>query len=140
MRFVVILGALGPLAPLSIDMYLPALPALGRDFDAGTAQIQLTLSSFLIGLALGQIVAGPVSDARGRRRPLLIGLAAYAAASLLWVPEARKGANHAPRAAAEPPPSCCRWLVSLRRTIVRSCHGLIVSSLTLAGSSSNEMP
>ena len=84
-RFVVILGALGALAPLSIDMYLPALPALGRDFGAGAAQIQLTLSSFLIGLALGQIVAGPVSDARGRRRPLLVGLAAYAAASLLCV-------------------------------------------------------
>ena len=80
-----ILGALGAIAPLSIDMYLPALPALGRDFGAGAAQIQLTLSAFLLGLALGQIVAGPISDVLGRRRPLLIGIAAYAVASLLCI-------------------------------------------------------
>ena len=82
-RLAIILGALGAIAPLSIDMYLPALPALGRDFGAEASRIQLTLSAFLMGLALGQIVAGPVSDARGRRRPLLIGMAAYAVASLL---------------------------------------------------------
>ena len=84
-RLVVILGALSAFAPLSIDMYLPALPVLGRDFGAGAAQIQLTLSSCLLGLALGQMVAGPLSDALGRRRPLLIGVAAYALASLLCV-------------------------------------------------------
>ena len=81
----IILGALGALAPLSIDMYLPALPALGREFGAGASQIQLTLSAFLFGLALGQMVAGPLSDSLGRRRPLLIGLMAYAAASLACV-------------------------------------------------------
>jgi DHA1 family bicyclomycin/chloramphenicol resistance-like MFS transporter len=82
---VFILGALGALAPLSIDMYLPGLPALGRTFGAGAAQIQLTLSAFLLGLALGQIVAGPLSDSLGRRRPLLVGMAAYVVASLLCV-------------------------------------------------------
>ena len=70
----IILGALGAIAPLSIDMYLPALPALGRTFGTGASQIQLTLSAFVLGLALGQIVAGPLSDALGRRRPLLVGL------------------------------------------------------------------
>jgi DHA1 family bicyclomycin/chloramphenicol resistance-like MFS transporter len=85
MRLMLILGALGALAPLSIDMYLPALPALGRAFGANPSQIQLTLSAFLLGLALGQMIAGPLSDALGRRRPLLAGLVAYAVASLLCV-------------------------------------------------------
>lgn len=79
----IILGALGALAPLSIDMYLPALPALSRSFGTNASQIQLTLSAFVLGIALGQIIAGPLSDAVGRRRPLLIGLGAYALASLL---------------------------------------------------------
>lgn len=82
-RLVVILGALSTFGPLSIDMYLPALPQLARDFGASASSIQLTLSACLIGLALGQVVAGPLSDTYGRRRPLLIGVSAYAAASLL---------------------------------------------------------
>ncbi|HEX6606256.1 MAG TPA: Bcr/CflA family multidrug efflux MFS transporter [Chloroflexia bacterium] len=82
---VIILGALSAFGPLSIDMYLPALPALGRDFGAGASETQLTLSACLVGLALGQMIGGPISDALGRRRPLLIGVAAYALASLLCV-------------------------------------------------------
>ncbi|TYK45836.1 multidrug effflux MFS transporter [Actinomadura decatromicini] len=78
-----VLGALTALAPLSIDMYLPALPRLTSDLSTGAAQTQLTLTACIVGLAAGQAVAGPLSDAFGRRRPLLIGLAAYAAASLL---------------------------------------------------------
>ncbi len=78
-----ILGALSAFGPLSIDMYLPALPSLSRDFHTGASEVQLTLSGCLLGLALGQMIAGPLSDALGRRRPLLIGLAAYALASLL---------------------------------------------------------
>lgn len=84
-RLIVILGALSGFAPLSIDMYLPALPQLGRDFGASASQTQLTLSACLLGLALGQVLAGPISDAQGRRRPLLIGVACYALASLLCV-------------------------------------------------------
>lgn len=84
-RLVVILGALSAFGPLSIDMYLPALPQLGRDFGAVPSQTQLTLSACLLGLALGQVLAGPISDALGRRRPLLIGVACYALASLLCV-------------------------------------------------------
>jgi DHA1 family bicyclomycin/chloramphenicol resistance-like MFS transporter len=82
-RLVFILGALSAFAPLSIDMYLPAWPALTCGFGAGAVQMQLTLSACSLGLAVGQVIAGPLSDALGRRRPLLVGVAAYAAASLL---------------------------------------------------------
>lgn len=84
-RLITILGALSAFAPLSIDMYLPALPILSQDFNASPSQVQLTLSACLLGLAAGQVFAGPVSDVMGRRRPLLIGIAAYTLASLLCV-------------------------------------------------------
>ncbi|GCE04649.1 multidrug effflux MFS transporter [Dictyobacter aurantiacus] len=80
---VLILGGLGALGPLANDMYVPSLPALSHDLLATTSQAQMTLSAFILGLALGQIVAGPISDARGRRWPLMIGLAIYVIASLL---------------------------------------------------------
>jgi DHA1 family bicyclomycin/chloramphenicol resistance-like MFS transporter len=64
-------------------MYLPALPAIARDLAASESVVQLTLTACLIGLALGQIVAGPLSDSLGRRRPLLIGVAGYVVVSLL---------------------------------------------------------
>lgn len=78
-----LLGALSAFGPLSLDMYLPGLPALRRDLETGASQAQLTLSACLLGLALGQLAAGPISDARGRRGPLAVGLAGYALASLL---------------------------------------------------------
>ncbi len=80
-----ILGGLSAFAPLSIDMYLPALPALTGELHTTASTAQLSLTSCLIGLAAGQLLAGPVSDVLGRRRPLLIGLACYSAASLLCV-------------------------------------------------------
>ncbi len=83
LRLILMLGALSAFAPLSIDMYLPALPTISRDFETGASEVQLTLSAFFFGLALGQAIIGPLSDAFGRRRPLLIGLAAYGLASLL---------------------------------------------------------
>jgi DHA1 family bicyclomycin/chloramphenicol resistance-like MFS transporter len=82
-KVVLILGALSAFGPLSIDMYLPGLPGLGRDLDAPAWAVQLTLTACLSGLALGQILAGPLSDRFGRRGPLLVGVAAYAVASLL---------------------------------------------------------
>lgn len=82
-RFALILGGLTAFGPLSIDMYLPALPALSNELGASAAQSQLTLTAVLLGLALGQLVAGPISDSVGRRRPLLIGLAVYITASVL---------------------------------------------------------
>jgi MFS transporter, DHA1 family, multidrug resistance protein len=80
---VLILGGLSAIGPLSTDMYLPALPALSQDLGASMAQAQLTLSAGILGLSLGQVFAGPSSDARGRRGPLLIGLAAFVLVSLL---------------------------------------------------------
>lgn len=82
-RMVVILGALSAFGPLSIDMYLPSLPSLSRDLEASASAAQLTLSACVLGLALGQVIAGPLSDTLGRRRPLLVGLIAYILASLL---------------------------------------------------------
>ena len=78
-----VLGAITALAPMSVDLYLPALPALTEDLDTGESSAQLTLTACLAGLALGQALAGPLSDALGRRRPLLAGLAVYVAASAL---------------------------------------------------------
>src|SRR5689334_9655206 len=82
---VLILGGLSALGPLSTDMYLPALPALSNDLGASVAQTQLTLSAGILGVALGQVLSGPSSDTLGRRRPLLIGMAAYALTSLLCI-------------------------------------------------------
>ncbi|HRC77566.1 MAG TPA: MFS transporter, partial [Kouleothrix sp.] len=82
-RLVVIIGALSAFGPLSIDMYLPALPALPHEFGGNASQAQLTLTACLLGLAVGQVIAGPLSDRLGRRRPLLAGVLLYALASLL---------------------------------------------------------
>jgi MFS transporter, DHA1 family, multidrug resistance protein len=76
----IVLGGLSAFGPLSIDMYLPALPRLAADFGAPAPAAQLTVSACLVGLGLGQLVAGPTSDALGRRRPLLVGVALYAVA------------------------------------------------------------
>lgn len=78
---VVMLGALTALAPLSIDLYLPALPELGDDLSASTSLVQLTLTACVVGLGVGQLVAGPLADRFGRRPPLLIGVAGFAVSS-----------------------------------------------------------
>nr|WP_308640173.1 multidrug effflux MFS transporter [Paenibacillus silvisoli] len=78
-----VLGSLSAFGPLSLDMYLPALPKLADDLHTSTSLAQLSLTACLVGLALGQLFAGPISDVRGRRGPLLIGLLLYTAASLL---------------------------------------------------------
>lgn len=80
---IVILGLLTALAPFSIDAYLPGLPDLARTFHTTASATQLTLTACLLGLAVGQFVAGPLSDSYGRRRPLLAGLGVYTLASLL---------------------------------------------------------
>jgi MFS transporter, DHA1 family, multidrug resistance protein len=82
-RLVLLLGALSAFGPLSMDMYLPGLPSMARDLSAPAWAAQLTITASMVGLAAGQVVAGPISDALGRRRPLLAGLAAYMVASLL---------------------------------------------------------
>ncbi|MEE1939873.1 Bcr/CflA family multidrug efflux MFS transporter [Streptomyces sp. TRM 70361] len=77
-----ILGSLTALPPLSLDMYLPALPDIGTAYGSPAAQVQLTLTACLLGLAVGQLVVGPMSDRFGRRRPLLIGMGGYVLASV----------------------------------------------------------
>jgi MFS transporter, DHA1 family, multidrug resistance protein len=79
---ILILGALSAFGPLSLDMYLPALPSLAQQLGGSPSAAQLTLTACLLGLAGGQVVAGPASDAAGRRPPLLLGLLAYALTSL----------------------------------------------------------
>ena len=79
---VVILGALTVIGPFAIDMYLPALPEIGRELGVQIGTVQLTLSIFLLGLATGQAFLGPIVDRWGRRIPLLIGLAVFVAASV----------------------------------------------------------
>ena len=81
-RLVLILGALVALGPLTIDMYLPALPEITDELLTTSATVQLTLTGTLLGLAIGQLTVGPLSDAMGRRRPLLAGAAVYVLASL----------------------------------------------------------
>jgi MFS transporter, DHA1 family, multidrug resistance protein len=76
-----ILGSLSAMGALSIDMYLPAMPSMSRQLHASGPAIQLTLTVFVIGLAAGQVLAGPLSDTWGRRRPLLAGMALYVAGS-----------------------------------------------------------
>src|ERR671917_2589311 len=81
-RDIVVLGMLSTFGPLSLDLYLPALPQLAAELEATPSAAQLTITACLVGLAVGQVVAGPLSDRFGRKRPLMIGLVAYALASL----------------------------------------------------------
>lgn len=78
---VLLLGAIMAFGPLSIDMYLPAMPALAEGLGADVAQVQLTLSAYLVGLAVGQLLYGPIADRFGRRKPLIFGIALFVAAS-----------------------------------------------------------
>ncbi|MFJ2402937.1 Bcr/CflA family multidrug efflux MFS transporter [Streptomyces xanthochromogenes] len=76
-----VLGGLTALPPLSMDMYLPALPEVTDALRSPAATVQLTLTACLAGMALGQLVVGPMSDRWGRRRPLLIGMVVYVLAT-----------------------------------------------------------
>lgn len=78
-----LLAALSAVAPLTTDMYLPSLPNIAQQLSASTAQVQLTISAYLIGFALGQIFYGPLSDRHGRKPVLLCAVALYCVASLV---------------------------------------------------------
>src|SRR5579872_6641662 len=77
-----LLAALSAFGPLTTDMYLPSLPNIARELAASEAQVQLTISSYLFGFAVGQILYGPVSDRHGRKPVLLAAIGIYCAASL----------------------------------------------------------
>ncbi|GGJ42971.1 multidrug effflux MFS transporter [Deinococcus roseus] len=81
--FMVILGVLQGATPLTVDLYLPAFPAIARDLQVSTGSIELTLAVFLVGMAVGQAVYGPFTDKYGRKKPLLVGLAVYTVGSLM---------------------------------------------------------
>lgn len=85
-KLIAVLALLAAVAPLAIDMYLPAFPEMAEEFDTSASAIQLTLTTFLLGMAIGQLVFGPLSDRFGRRPLLLVGTlacAAFSAASAL---------------------------------------------------------
>ena len=80
---VVVLGLLTALGPFTIDLYLPALPAITDELHTNESAVQLTLTGTLAGIGIGQLIIGPLSDALGRRRPLLAGIGVHLLASLL---------------------------------------------------------
>ncbi|NLZ86711.1 multidrug effflux MFS transporter [Acinetobacter sp. YH12106] len=85
MSWIVLLAALSALGPLSIDMYLSALPAMAADFGVSTQMVSNSLPAYFFGLAVGQLIYGPISDRIGRKPPLYFGLCLYIVASLLCV-------------------------------------------------------
>lgn len=85
MSWIVLLATLSALGPLSIDMYLSALPAMAADFGVSTQMVSNSLPAYFFGLAVGQLIYGPISDRIGRKPPLYFGLCLYIVASLLCV-------------------------------------------------------
>ncbi len=79
---ILILGALATISPFSIDMYLPGFPAIATDLGTTIDQVQLSLTAYLIGIAIGQLLYGPLLDRFGRKNPLYAGLAIYVLASI----------------------------------------------------------
>src|ERR1044072_8770683 len=82
-RMIIVLGVMVALGPLTIDMYLPALPRIAEDLSVTSSVVQLTLTGTLAGLALGQLIIGPLSDSLGRRRPLMAGIVLHMIASVV---------------------------------------------------------
>ncbi|MGB4075620.1 Bcr/CflA family multidrug efflux MFS transporter [Pseudomonas sp.] len=82
LRILLILGALSAFGPLAIDFYLPSFPALARAFGTDVEHVQQSLAAYFVGLAIGQLVYGPLADRFGRRMPLLVGLMLFSLASL----------------------------------------------------------
>ena len=78
----VFLGMMTAMAPLATDMYLPSLPVMQADFGISASLVQMTLTMTMLGMALGQIFAGPVSDYYGRKKPLIIGMTAFTVATI----------------------------------------------------------
>ncbi len=79
---ILILGALATISPFSIDMYLPGFPAIAKDLDTTIDQVQLSLTAYLVGISIGQILYGPLLDRFGRKNPLYVGLSIYVLASI----------------------------------------------------------
>ena len=80
---VLLLAMLTAFGPMSLDLYLPAFPSVAEAFDTDVSAVQLTMTTFLIGIASGQILWGPTADRFGRRRPLIVGLGLYIVKTIL---------------------------------------------------------
>src|SRR5687768_13066379 len=78
---VLLLGALTSIAPLATDMYVPGFPGMGRALNASDSAVQLSMTSFLAGLVIGQLLIGPLSDGLGRRKLMVLGTALFAVLS-----------------------------------------------------------
>ena len=126
---ILLLGSLTAFGAVTIDLYLPALPAIGRALNAGPSSVQLTMSAFFIGMAVGQLIYGPVSDRVGRRPALLFGCGVYVVASLAcafaptieWLIAGRF---------AQALGACCGQV--LARAIVRDRYGHVASARILS--------
>ena len=77
LRILLILGSLSAFGPMAIDFYLPSFPTLARVFATDVEHVQLSLASYFAGIAIGQLLYGPLADRFGRRRPLLVGLVLF---------------------------------------------------------------
>ncbi|WP_163268142.1 multidrug effflux MFS transporter [Chelativorans alearense] len=82
LRIAIVLGLLTAVGPFAIDMYLPALPSIGADLNAGTAAVQMSLLVFFLAMGFAQIVVGPISDMIGRKAPLYLGLVLFVIGSV----------------------------------------------------------
>jgi len=114
-----VLGAVTAIGPAAMDVYLPGLPALADDFGASPSAAQLTLTTYVIGLSLGQLLGGTTSDVRGRRRPLVAGMAVFTVATFacslapsLWALAALRLVQGAAAAVG----------VAIGRAVVRDLH------------------
>ena len=105
------LGALAAIGPFSIDMYLPGFPAIAADLDTDIAHVGVSLTSYFIGISVGQLIYGPLIDRFGRKTPLLVGLIIYiiAAAGCALAPDVF-------------------WLIGLRFLLaLGGCVGMVAS-------------
>ncbi|MBE6104881.1 MFS transporter, partial [Anaerovibrio lipolyticus] len=80
---VIFLGIMSAMAPLATDMYLPALPVMQADYAISTSIVQMTLTMTMLGMSVGQVFAGPISDMKGRKLPLLLGMLVFMAVSVV---------------------------------------------------------
>ncbi len=110
-KLILVLGSLTAIGPFSIDMYLPGFPAIARDLNSDISHVALTLTSYFIGISIGQLVYGPLLDRYGRKKPVIAGLLIYIVAAI--------GCGLAPT---------IHWLVVMRFLLaIGSCVGIVAA-------------